>query len=112
MPSRRTPSTTSRSSTGSRGPIFPEPSSFCGAHGRRWLALATVRVSRAQPGGSRHSCSSDDEARSIDRKSTRLNSSHVEISYAVFCLKKKKSGPEGRAQFLVCLSEVSHMFVD
>src|SRR5438874_9242061 len=28
--------------------------------------------------------------RSEDRKSTRLNSSHVEISYAVFCLKKKK----------------------
>src|SRR5204863_3331109 len=27
---------------------------------------------------------------SRDRKSTRLNSSHVEISYAVFCLKKKK----------------------
>src|SRR5690349_22706658 len=27
---------------------------------------------------------------SADRKSTRLNSSHVEISYAVFCLKKKK----------------------
>src|SRR5438874_8917840 len=26
-----------------------------------------------------------------DRKSTRLNSSHVEISYAVFCLKKKKA---------------------
>src|SRR5438874_13177513 len=29
-------------------------------------------------------------AGSRDRKSTRLNSSHVEISYAVFCLKKKK----------------------
>src|SRR5690606_41963002 len=28
--------------------------------------------------------------REIDRKSTRLNSSHVKISYAVFCLKKKK----------------------
>src|SRR5437870_11118841 len=27
---------------------------------------------------------------SLDRKSTRLNSSHVAISYAVFCLKKKK----------------------
>src|SRR5690606_41239750 len=27
---------------------------------------------------------------SVDRKSTRLNSSHVKISYAVFCLKKKK----------------------
>src|SRR2546421_9630496 len=29
-------------------------------------------------------------ARWIDRKSTRLNSSHDQISYAVFCLKKKK----------------------
>src|SRR5215469_17570333 len=29
-----------------------------------------------------------------DRKSTRLNSSHVEISYAVFCLKKKKQNGE------------------
>src|SRR5690349_23739880 len=29
-----------------------------------------------------------------DRKSTRLNSSHVEISYAVFCLKKKKHFPK------------------
>src|SRR5207249_10200050 len=28
-----------------------------------------------------------------DRKSTRLNSSHVSISYAVFCLKKKQSTP-------------------
>src|SRR5690625_5608714 len=28
--------------------------------------------------------------RALDRKSTRLNSSHVAISYAVFCLKKKK----------------------
>src|SRR5690349_23497008 len=31
------------------------------------------------------------EFTSTDRKSTRLNSSHVEISYAVFCLKKKKN---------------------
>src|SRR5690349_23000880 len=31
---------------------------------------------------------------SRDRKSTRLNSSHVEISYAVFCLKKKKKKKE------------------
>src|SRR5690349_22932434 len=35
--------------------------------------------------GSRHA-----RRQSQDRKSTRLNSSHVEISYAVFCLKKKK----------------------
>src|SRR5690606_40518764 len=31
--------------------------------------------------------------READRKSTRLNSSHVKISYAVFCLKKKKKNP-------------------
>src|SRR5688572_31813437 len=31
-----------------------------------------------------------DVARGSDRKSTRLNSSHSQISYAVFCLKKKK----------------------
>src|SRR5688572_32045850 len=30
------------------------------------------------------------ESQFIDRKSTRLNSSHSQISYAVFCLKKKK----------------------
>src|SRR5690606_42136702 len=32
----------------------------------------------------------------LDRKSTRLNSSHVKISYAVFCLKKKKQRAKGR----------------
>src|SRR3712207_2246729 len=31
-----------------------------------------------------------DSERGLDRKSTRLNSSHANISYAVFCLKKKK----------------------
>src|SRR3712207_7304218 len=31
------------------------------------------------------------EGRGADRKSTRLNSSHANISYAVFCLKKKKT---------------------
>src|SRR5437870_6737714 len=30
------------------------------------------------------------KTKALDRKSTRLNSSHVAISYAVFCLKKKK----------------------
>src|SRR5437870_8701342 len=36
----------------------------------------------------------------LDRKSTRLNSSHVAISYAVFCLKKKKRPwPRGRRAF-------------
>src|SRR5256885_12993895 len=34
-----------------------------------------------------------------DRKSTRLNSSHLVISYAVFCLKKKKKKHEHRVPF-------------
>src|SRR3712207_8183789 len=33
----------------------------------------------------------DRDHRALDRKSTRLNSSHANISYAVFCLKKKKN---------------------
>src|SRR5438874_8931269 len=35
-----------------------------------------------------HSCGKHSHRSALDRKSTRLNSSHVEISYAVFCLKK------------------------
>src|SRR5256885_12999404 len=38
----------------------------------------------AQPGSAQV-----DDSRKVDRKSTRLNSSHLVISYAVFCLKKK-----------------------
>src|SRR6266581_291349 len=34
----------------------------------------------------------------LDRKSTRLNSSHPSISYAVFCLKKKTAGTVSRAR--------------
>src|SRR5256885_3300743 len=37
--------------------------------------------------------------RSTDRKSTRLNSSHLVISYAVFCLKKKNSSPTSSKAF-------------
>src|SRR5256886_8241044 len=35
----------------------------------------------------------------LDRKSTRLNSSHSQISYAVFCLKKKKRPPHPRSSY-------------
>src|SRR3989442_5785854 len=43
-----------------------------------------ARHARWRPGRGRY------RSRQLDRKSTRLNSSHVRISYAVFCLKKKK----------------------
>src|SRR5436305_13234216 len=45
------------------------------------------RQRRQSAGESRHRA---DDVSGLDRKSTRLNSSHVRISYAVFCLKKKK----------------------
>src|ERR1035441_10717226 len=38
----------------------------------------------------RASAGADSSPNGVDRKSTRLNSSHLGISYAVFCLKKKK----------------------
>src|SRR3712207_6986432 len=43
-----------------------------------------------EPGGASPLVALEDLAEARDRKSTRLNSSHANISYAVFCLKKKK----------------------
>src|SRR3712207_8373217 len=41
----------------------------------------------------------------LDRKSTRLNSSHANISYAVFCLKKKK-----KKEYMIYKSTTSHIY--
>src|SRR2546427_5620975 len=54
------------------------------AAGRRVAALVSTRRTRRRE--NRSAVSRPDP----DRKSTRLNSSHSQISYAVFCLKKKK----------------------
>src|SRR3712207_8459803 len=43
-----------------------------------------------------------------DRKSTRLNSSHANISYAVFCLKKKNHMTSKTMQFSLQISFMSH----
>src|SRR5437899_4374446 len=51
--------------------------------GERARAGAAVPLARRQR--------QDFAGRGIDRKSTRLNSSHLGISYAVFCLKKKRN---------------------
>src|SRR5207249_7174476 len=56
-------------------------------------ALAVIRAERDQWIDTRRPSSWNPARRCCrqrDRKSTRLNSSHVSISYAVFCLKKKK----------------------
>src|SRR2546430_7496217 len=49
----------------------------------------------------------------LDRKSTRLNSSHSQISYAVFCLKKKKK-PSSRYHFAFTIQFQQHstIFID
>src|SRR5688500_14442801 len=52
----------------------------------RSAARSFARSARRRP----RDCSPESSKRSRDRKSTRLNSSHLVISYAVFCLKKKK----------------------
>src|SRR5438270_1100375 len=48
---------------------------------------------------------------SRDRKSTRLNSSHSQISYAVFCLKKKKIFQHGRCEGQLCFIQRLLLFV-
>src|SRR3712207_7529852 len=54
-----------------------------GRHGGEGaLLLEALQVAEHLQGG--------DVGEGVDRKSTRLNSSHANISYAVFCLKKKK----------------------
>src|SRR5699024_2631515 len=79
--------------------------------GERWVVKAQVHAGGRGKAGGVKICDNADEVRTvaadmlgstlttqqtagqglpIDRKSTRLNSSHVSISYAVFCLKKKK----------------------
>src|SRR5690348_17491478 len=60
-----------------RSTLFPYTTLFRSAPQPR--AFGAVDDSRIVPGDQK-----------IDRKSTRLNSSHPSISYAVFCLKKKK----------------------
>src|SRR3712207_9041775 len=64
----------------------------------RKLCLAVQELSRPElpaidcaPDSEIHSCLLWTQSScTLDRKSTRLNSSHANISYAVFCLKKKK----------------------
>src|SRR6202162_6637088 len=50
-------------------------------------------ICRFRPSGGAHTIfeGSRQQQANVDRKSTRLNSSHHDISYAVFCLKKKKN---------------------
>src|SRR3712207_8626768 len=54
------------------------------------LDVGRARGARAGHGVARPRADREAVLDAVDRKSTRLNSSHANISYAVFCLKKKK----------------------
>src|SRR2546426_8901172 len=84
-----------------RSTLFPYTTLFRSRNGARPRAVGRARAPGAPRTGAdrrgprgggvpaaRHEPRMD--ARLRDRKSTRLNSSHLVISYAVFCLKKKK----------------------
>src|SRR2546422_7712476 len=82
-----------------RSTLFPYTTLF-----RSHAAPKLVKLGQAEPVGAVH----DDRVRrgdveprldDRDRKSTRLNSSHGYISYAVFCLKKKKDWRIQPAEF-------------
>src|SRR6266498_4707532 len=69
-----------------RSPLFPYTTLFrSGGGGRRRRG---VRGAAGQAASHR---AAHQQLHQPDRKSTRLNSSHVRISYAVFCLKKKNT---------------------
>src|SRR5438477_2482821 len=71
-----------------RSTLFPYTTLF-----RSPLPLALARVSQGAEAGCRGKGGGrrgNERRGGGDRKSTRLNSSHMSISYAVFCLKKKK----------------------
>src|SRR5690242_21315226 len=70
-----------------RSTLFPYTTLFrSGAAGSREYQHHDARRDAGPIDGAAH-----EHAGRADRKSTRLNSSHMSISYAVFCLKKKKN---------------------
>src|SRR2546429_4273108 len=84
-----------------RSTLFPYTTLFRSEHKRVWASLikgkaavigeVAAEVLRRDPQGHKiHVALTEESAPCRDRKSTRLNSSHGYISYAVFCLKKKK----------------------
>src|SRR5438876_2047424 len=92
-----------------RSTLFPYTTLFRsratqgGRRGRRRDRGRTPRDETREP-------ARDRDAFREDRKSTRLNSSHPSISYAVFCLKKKKTAATGPARAL--LTHDAHGYSD
>src|SRR5699024_12751219 len=78
-----------------RSTLFPYTTLFRSritriSRGEKMSYIDVMNESKFYGEGDTQIAANDKVSFSIDRKSTRLNSSHVSISYAVFCLKKKK----------------------
>src|SRR5258708_32007830 len=75
-------------------PIWVEPSQFCNrccpGRGRIEPPARPPHHEKQKESPDSAPCRRAEQSLALDRKSTRLNSSHQIISYAVFCLKKKK----------------------
>src|SRR5256885_10789706 len=76
--------------TSTRGEADDQPPELDFARGSADARLDIVAFHLAGRGAGGSVCRGDRGLPKRDRKSTRLNSSHLVISYAVFCLKKKK----------------------
>src|SRR2546430_10103937 len=74
-----------------RSTLFPYTTLFRSVRGGMPRAYRSERPERIRKDG---------PVPSRDRKSTRLNSSHSQISYAVFCLKKKKKNKKKKHKYL------------
>src|SRR2546421_6012650 len=77
-----------------RSTLFPYTTLFR-SRPHRATSIARVRPRQARPLPEARRGRARPSASRRDRKSTRLNSSHDQISYAVFCLKKKKQKTVG-----------------
>src|SRR3712207_7640489 len=64
---------------------------ICGARGLAYVTIAEDGTLGGPVAKNISDAEREGLVQAVDRKSTRLNSSHANISYAVFCLKKKKN---------------------
>src|SRR5258708_21889344 len=81
-----------------RSVFIRSATSYCGASP---VPMSPIAANLTEPilSGNLNSSARTQKTIKVDRKSTRLNSSHQIISYAVFCLKKKKRGQAHRQDY-------------
>src|SRR5437899_5435362 len=84
-----------------RSTLFPYTTLFRSCATRRSSCVCTRELASTWAGQCAHSS---------DRKSTRLNSSHLGISYAVFCLKKKNTNHQKRVSITLIHNNIAYSY--